>query len=498
MKINRYFGFILPALIMAAVLTSCHGDLNIIQDNKLSASNMWKDQTDVEQSTYGIYQRIRANFVDVDCNIFYWGEVRVGDYMWGPSLESNVQDADMQDCRRSTMNSATASCSWSALYSAIDQANAVIKYAPIVEMDDDARGFCLGQALFARAYLYFWAARIWGGVPLNLVPVESTTQPETYPVRATAAEVYAQIGKDIEAAEQYASLLGTEKYFATADALYILKAEYALWMYTNQKGGDDYLTLAQDAIDAIGISASRLLTDYAKVFDYKNKCNSEMVFVLKNDMAEQYTGGFYQYFYMPNNLVKKEYCQKPVPILATQWWSYQPQFLQVLRDSRDKNGDKRVATNLGDGNYGAAGQNMTWCNKYLGDMSGAITVLDADIPYYRYALAVMLAAELEYYKKNYTRALDYVNIIAKRAYGKDNFYTTATKEGVLEALTNEYFLEFPAEGVIWWALIRLDNIWKFNPELKKMQELNPNILLWPISRSAINKNYKLTQTEGWS
>jgi hypothetical protein len=110
----------------------------------------------------------------------------------------------------------------------------------------------------------------------------------------------------------------------------------------------------------------------------------------------------------------------------------------------------------------------------------------------------MLAAELEYYKKNYTKSLDYLNVIAKRAYGKDNYYKDATAAGVLAALENEYFLEFPAEGVIWWALIRLDTIWNYNDYLKQQKASNPNILLWPISNSARNKNYKLVQTEGWN
>ena len=80
----------------------------------------------------------------------------------------------------------------------------------------------------------------------------------------------------------------------------------------------------------------------------------------------------------------------------------------------------------------------------------------------------------------------------------DNFYTDATRDAVLNALTDEYLLEFPAEGVIWWALIRLGKIWDINPSLKEKQATNPNILLWPISASARNKNHKLVQTEGWS
>jgi hypothetical protein len=110
----------------------------------------------------------------------------------------------------------------------------------------------------------------------------------------------------------------------------------------------------------------------------------------------------------------------------------------------------------------------------------------------------MMAAELAYYKKDYTKALGYLNVIAKRAYGKDNYYTDAAPSAVLKAIENEYFLEFPAEGVIWWALIRLDTIWDYNSYLKQQKASNPNILLWPISNSARNKNYKLVQTEGWN
>lgn len=43
-------------ILAAALFTvSCNGDLNISQDNKLSASNMWKDANDVTTSTKGIY-----------------------------------------------------------------------------------------------------------------------------------------------------------------------------------------------------------------------------------------------------------------------------------------------------------------------------------------------------------------------------------------------------------------------------------------------------------
>lgn len=492
--VSKYF----LAAATALSLMSCNGDLNIVQDNKLSASNMWTTATDVTQSTYGIYQRMRSNFVQSYINVFYWGEARVGNYMWGPSHLARVQDNDMITVRTSTMNGSTASTSWSGLYTAIDQANAVLKYAEKVDMSESEKGFAVGQASFARAYCYFWAARLWGDVPLNLVPIESVNQPETYPERAPKAEVYAQIGKDIETAVANSAYLGTDKYFATADAVNMLKAEYGLWMYTTQNGGNSYLSMASEALSTIGISSGRLLNDYASVFSRTNKCNSEVVFALLNDQKEKLTGGYYTYFYHPSQFIASQYLNKPVPVSSTQWWCYSQEFIDVMNKSKEEHNDSRVSCNLGEGNYGANGEVLTWPNKFLGDMTQKPVVADCDLLYYRYAYAVMMDAELKYYKKDYTGALESLNIIAKRAYGVDNFYKTATKSAVLEALVNEYFLEFPAEGVIWWPLIRLDKIWDYNPDLLAKKANNPNILLWPISQSSRNKNYKLNQTEGWN
>ena len=75
-------GILLIALFVSTV--SCDM-LDIMQDNKLSVSNMWKTSVQVEGSTYGIYAALRSNFVQSQINVFYWGELRVGEYMRGPS-----------------------------------------------------------------------------------------------------------------------------------------------------------------------------------------------------------------------------------------------------------------------------------------------------------------------------------------------------------------------------------------------------------------------------
>ena len=370
-------------------------------------------------------------------------------------------------------------------------------------MTDAKRNWAMGQAYFARAYAYFWAARLWGDVPLNLRPIESVDQPETYLVRAPKADVYARIGSDIESALALSDALGSDKYLATKTAVLMLKAEYCLWMYSAQKGGDAYLDGAEDALEAIGISPSLLCDDYGQIFDRmadnakpsKNSKGGGLRPLQRPDRIQD--GRLQLVFRLPEAYVAKGYQGNPVPIYETQWLDYGEGFLAKNSATAATNrGDTRVKYNLGEGDYGADGGRLTFCRKFLGDMSAGKMVLDADLIYYRAALAVMMDAELKYYRKDYGGALKSLNIIAKRAYGKDDYYTDASQEAVLEALVDEYFLEFPAEGVIWWALIRLDKIWDYNDYLAANRN-NTNILLWPISKSARDKNSNLTQTEGW-
>jgi len=494
----------LTSVVLSGVV-SCSGALDIVQDDKLTFSNMWKTSAQVESSTNTIYDDIRLNFIQDDITMLHWGELRVGSYMWGYSHVNKVYTA--KEVLDNSMTSSSASCKWGKLYKAIDQANAVLKYAPSkdINMAEEKRQWALGQAYFARAYCYFWAVRIWGDVPLNLVPIESTDQKELYPSRAPKEKVYEQIGEDIEAAVALEGHLGNNKYLATKDAVNMLKAEYSLWMYTNQKGGDGYLAKAEEALIEIGVKSSdtRFLAKYSDVFDGRgsNKKNSaEVIFAYLNSQTYSLTGGFAKYFTFATAAVQKTYQNNPVPIATTQYLDYGDDFLKMLKDSRDNNGDTRVATNLGEGSYGQNtalnGGVITWPNKYIGSLNTGVMINDADYLYYRYSFAVMMYAELKYYQGEYTEALSTLNIIAKRAYGKNNYYTSAAKADVLAAITREYFLEFPCEGIIWWALIRLDKIWDYNATLKSRKD-DTNILLWPILKDARNKNHNLTQTEGW-
>ena len=63
--------YLLVAAFGLTGLSACHSDLDIIYDNALSASNMWQDPSDLEQSVPGLFERVRSFFSASDANVFY-------------------------------------------------------------------------------------------------------------------------------------------------------------------------------------------------------------------------------------------------------------------------------------------------------------------------------------------------------------------------------------------------------------------------------------------
>lgn len=272
------------AAIGAASMAMAGCELDIVNSDQLNTTNMWVDESDVTGATTGIYFELRNAFRQNYTNQFFWGELRVGPAMWDRGTNRSLMDSDMLEVLHSLLNGGTSSVSWTNLYTCINQCNSVIKYAPSVEMSDETRSYCLGNAYFVRAYVYYWIARVWGDAPVILTPTESTGR-EIYPSRSPRAEVYAQVAQDIESALTHITSNAKGCYYATVDNINMLKADFALWMYAAQKGGDSYLTMAGEALDAV--TRTPLLGKFADVFDVKNKANKEIAFALHVDATNE-------------------------------------------------------------------------------------------------------------------------------------------------------------------------------------------------------------------
>lgn len=89
---------------------------------------------------------------------------------------------------------------WSNLWAGINRTNVVLanvdKNPGILK---EKRDVIRGEMLFLRGYYYFTLVQYYGGVPLKLVPTSSVIDVDL--PRSSAKDVYAQILKDMEAAE---------------------------------------------------------------------------------------------------------------------------------------------------------------------------------------------------------------------------------------------------------------------------------------------------------
>ena len=381
---------------------------------------------------------------------------------------------------------------WTALYTTVNQANLVIRHVPAMGLKEKPRAFCLGNAHFIRAYCFFQIARIWGDAPLALTGYESTAG-DLYLPRAPKAEIFARIESDLTEAERYVTD-NSDKAVATPAAVQMLKADYALWMYRVAGGGSSYLAMAEKAIEALNLSASRLESDYAQVFSSANKLNKEVIFAVHQANGEAVNGPGY-YLGWNSNYVEAAYQNNPVPITGgNQWWWYTDRYKALLTSVE---GDTRTKLTYNRADYGTTIKSIEWTEKGVGQMISGARIFDSDFILYRYAEAFLMDAEIKYYRKDYGGALTALGEITKRAYGNAAYYTDQSDVAVKRAIVEESLKELVGEGRTWWTLIRLDAVWDYNKDVADKRESNANILLWPITQESIIKNSKLKQTEGW-
>ena len=102
---------------------------------------------------------------------------------------------------------------WRSPWVGIGQCNILIQSMEnATGLSEAIRDRSLGEALFLRAHYYYILVRLYGGVPLRLVPYEPGTSTDI--ARNTKEEVYAQIIKDLKVA---AELLPQKQEYATDD-----------------------------------------------------------------------------------------------------------------------------------------------------------------------------------------------------------------------------------------------------------------------------------------
>ncbi|HET9486460.1 MAG TPA: RagB/SusD family nutrient uptake outer membrane protein, partial [Chryseosolibacter sp.] len=120
----------------------------------------------------------------------------------GTTTTETAQNSDLNNLYSLTYDPNTGHIQnwWRGVYRVVANANLVLQNVPKITMDETRKNKVLGEAMFLRAWAYFYAVRIWGDVPLILIP-QNATSPDFYPERTPAETVYNQIVNDLIGAE---------------------------------------------------------------------------------------------------------------------------------------------------------------------------------------------------------------------------------------------------------------------------------------------------------
>ncbi|MCS3795043.1 RagB/SusD family nutrient uptake outer membrane protein [Niastella sp. OAS944] len=164
------------ALIMLAG-QSCNKFLDVKPKDIVIDKDFFKDFYDADYALRGAY----AGLQPLIESMFVTGEMRADFVKPGPGVDTNL--LELAEHRVTATNKYT---NWKVYYDLINRANYLIKYIPRVPNDainfteDNARQY-VGEALFLRAFAYFYLVRNFSHVPLVLTPTDSIQNIEYLP-----------------------------------------------------------------------------------------------------------------------------------------------------------------------------------------------------------------------------------------------------------------------------------------------------------------------------
>ena len=189
------------------------------------------------------------------------------------------------------LNGSNFGAAWSTAYTDINTLNGVLQYGQTIDIPEATRKQYLAQAKFLRAFWYFYLVQTFGDVPLNITFI---TVPSQAASRQPAAEVYAQIIKDLTDAAADLPNTPTAPFLGKAAtkpvALYLLAKVYLTrgWLNNTPADFQQAYTIADGVITNKAAYGLDLWADYGDAFNPANDYGRETMFVSDHSNDAKY------------------------------------------------------------------------------------------------------------------------------------------------------------------------------------------------------------------
>lgn len=338
---------------------------------------------------------------------------------------------------------------WSGQYLGIAKANQVIERVPAIEMDETLKARLIGEAKMIRAYLYFNLVRTFGGVPL-ITQLQDDNAPAV--PRATSAEIYAQIEKDLNDA---IAVLPEKSAYAATDLGRATKGAAKGWlakvsMY--QSKWSEVLRLTNEIMQS---GQYDLKTPYNVIFTEAGENSSESLFEVQAAALPQGGGGSQ---YAEVQSVRGQFgwgFNVPSEDLVKAYETGDPRKDATIIERGETMPDGVViisnAVNPYYNEKAYVAQNETKSPNGLGDSNKNIRLL-------RYADIVLMNAEAANELNQSQQAVTSLNAVRARARGTNTDIlpnvTFTSKEQLKTAIWKERRVELAMEHDRFWDLVR--------------------------------------------
>lgn len=437
---------ILTALLSVILLASCDDFLDVKPSDSSAAESSITNAADAKVAINGLMRKMTSSDY-YGRNFMLYADAKGGDF----AIRSQGRGLDALYTFNHSASSNSYSGFWSQIYNCILQSNNLL--LNIEKIEADGKGSAAlsdykGQALTARALMYFDLVRLYGkpynmdkesfGVPLILEPLDASAQP----TRASVKEVYAQIMKDLTDAEALLSktiVNGYLNYYSNT----ALQAKVNLYM-------ENYTEALAAAEDVISSNKYVLYsnTDWVKSWSTQFGKESIIELAIYPSEADLLTASLGYYLLRQGKKTG-----------AMGWFMASDYYLTRLGE--DANDVRWGIMDYDESSTTRFGSCLKYCGvDLLGDKNSPSAV---NIKVLRLSEVYLIAAEaaLKLTTPDKAKAILYLNSIRKRS---PNLAPATEGTITLDMVTDERSKELYAEGQRFFDMMRLNKTITFNDE----------------------------------
>lgn len=458
-------------IIAAFLVVSCEDELNLTPITQKAANSFFSNEAELESAVNGVYAQLQTSAL-YGLDLMGVGEVSGEDAFEEIAANDGGRFGQLDDFSTNAGNDLVGDI-WRESYRGIQRVNVVLnRIGDIQYSNPQLKTRQIAEVKFIRALLYFNMVRLYGDVPLV---IEETQNPSDFfgQGRTAAAEVYAQIEKDLTEAIKDLPVAKSKGRPAQGAAQALLADV--------QMNRGNYAAAVTNLAAVVNSNTYSLVSSTAKIFGVANEGNSEVLFEVQfaSGVNGNSEGSPAATQFRPSGTAANAKGHN-LPFTG---------FVEMY-DANDTRKKDYVGLNSANPFY--------FSTKYEVSATG---VNDSGTDYYviRYADVLLKYAEALNEMNMTAEAVQYINAVRNRA-GLGNT-TASTKAEISDAIEMERRFEFIGEGHRWFDLKRtgkaIERMNQWFASSGKNVVIDQNDLILPVPQSQIDTDPSIQQNAGY-